>query len=253
MQFRKLILCALAVISLTSCMKQGSFKTSYIDYCSFEYSNIATVYGTDSLNFESNFAQSANYQTLVFMGKRSSDQITDINEFQGGVMLSLLRDTVVAEKHFISEYSTVADTTGADGSKGFAVLVCNPGNMPEHTASFAATEFGTCTPHYMKVCNTNQVVNTAKFGSDICPAFKEGDYIKLIVTGILNGQKTAEASIDLVNYTTKGLEIITNWTKMDLSKIGDFDHLDFNIETNVPQAPRKCCFDSLVLSVNIER
>ena len=128
MKFSTVICGVSALFLAASCLDGGSFKSNYNEYCSFEFSDVSTLYGNDSLYFETDFPQSSNNQSLAFRGKRNGEEkITDIHDFRGGFLLSLLRDTLVCEGH-ISEnpsrsmYSTVADTTGSENSKGFAVF-----------------------------------------------------------------------------------------------------------------------------------
>ncbi|MDD6254360.1 MAG: DUF4465 domain-containing protein [Bacteroidales bacterium] len=253
------VICGIsAAVLVASCMNGGSYKSEYNDYCAFESSNI-NDYGNDSLYFESDFFQSLSNCSLVFHGKRDGDKITDLSDFRSGFLLSLLRDTLVAKGHLAEadprkiRYSVVADTTGADNSKGFAVLCYVPGDMPEHSVSFAMTNYGTCLPRYVKVCNTSYVANTVTYGNAYCRAFEKGDYLKLSIAAVLNGVETQRLDYNLVKYDETGLKIVDRWEKFDLSKLGDFDYLEFYMDSNVPGAPLYCCIDGMVVSVSIER
>lgn len=253
------VICGAAVAFLAaSCIGGGTFKSQYNEYCSFEFSNVTSLYGEDSLYFKTDFPQSANNQSLAFHGKRNGDKIEDLYDFRGGFILSLLRDTLVYDGHISenerrSTYSTVADTTGADNSKGFAIFQYMEGYMPAQSVSFLLTAYGTCMPKLMSVCNTNYVVNTVLYGNSRCRAFEQGDYIKLIVKSYLDGVQSGETvEVKLVDYAETGLKIIDSWKRVEISKLGDFDYLIFEMESNVPSAPLYCCIDGMLFSVAIE-
>lgn len=260
----KTIICGFAVAVLAaSCMKGGSYKADYTDYCSFE-SGYISEYTKDSLYFKSDFLQSTSWQTLLCCGKRnnamSGEEITDVNDFKGGLMLSMLKDTLVEPGHidansFKSRYSTVADTTGADKSKGFAILHYVQGGMPDHTIVFIQSAYGSCVPMYMKVCNTNYVVNVMSYGynENRSGAFQEGDYLKLVVTAIINDVATKSVEKMMGEFKDGKLTYVSGWEKFDLSELGDFDYLDLKMETNNYAVPTDCCIDGLVMNVSISR
>lgn len=47
------------------------------------------------------------------------------------------------------------------------------------------------------------------------------------------------------------LNVLTDWTKMNLSKIGDIDYLIINVSSNRADAPAYCCIDNFVARINI--
>ena len=108
-------------------------------------------------------------------------------------------------------------------------------------------------PKLMSVCNTNYVVNTVLYGSSYCRAFETGDYIKLTIKAYLDGVQSGETvEVKLVDYAESDLKIIDSWKRVDISKLGDFDYMIFEMESNVPSAPLYCCIDGLLCSVAIE-
>lgn len=236
-----------AVAVAGGCLGSGSFNQNYTAECAFDYS--ASEYGKDSVFF----SYDLNIQGLLFLGKRDTDNVDDPSGFKGGFILSLLADTTYCEGHFRSLYS-VADTTGAYKSPGFCIWCNEPSatEVPEQSISFYNTAYGTCYPSSMMICNTNYTVNTVKFGTDACPAFSQGDWIKVTVTGVLGGVRSGEkAEAYLVNYTENGLSVLTDWKRMDLSKIGDIDYLVIKVSSNRPDAPAYCCIDSFVARISI--
>ncbi len=235
------------VAAVGGCFGSGSFNQTYTAECSFDYP--ASEYGKDSVFFSYDLG----VQGLLFMGKRDTDNVDDPSGFRGGFLLSMLTDTTYREGHFRSLYS-VADTTGAYKSTGFCVWCDKPSatEVPEQSICFIGTAYGTCYPASMMICNTNYTVNTVKFGTEACPAFSKGDWIKVTVTGVLDGVKSGEkAEAYLVNYTENGLSVLTDWKRMDLSKIGDIDYLTIEVSSNRPDAPAYCCIDSFVARISI--
>jgi len=257
MKLSKLLGVTAFAAALHGCVGNGSFKSEYTDYCSFEYTSVSGFYTADSLYFSTDFTQGPSTGTLAFHGKRNAE-VSDIDDFKGGFMLSLLRDTVVAQGHLQgtnltrSKHSVVADTTGANNSKGFAIFKYDYGNMPSPCVTFLMSQYeGFCLPRHMSVCNTNFVANSVTYGNGDCRAFQSGDYLKLIITGTNGGVTSGKAEFVLASCTDSGLNVVTTWKKFDLSDLGDFDTLDFTMESNVPGAPLQCCIDGLVVSVSV--
>ena len=56
----------------------------------------------------------------------------------------------------------------------------------------------------------------------------------------------------LAEYTDSGLNMIDSWKRFDLTKLGDFDYLEFSILSNVDDVPLYCCIDGMVVSVDLE-
>lgn len=244
------ITCILGVASMLAagCLGGSSYSQNYTAECTFEYS--ASEYGKDSVYFTYDIDDQG--QGLLFHGKRDSDNVDSPSGFRGGFILSILKDTTYRAGHFRSLYS-VADTTAAYKSSGFAVWCNQPSaaEVPEQSISFSNTDYGTCVPVSMMICNTNYTVNFVKFGADGCPAFSQGDWIKVTVTGIHDGEKSGSAESYLVNYTEKGLDVVTDWKAMDLSKLGDIDHMVINVSSNRADAPAYCCIDYLTARISV--
>lgn len=240
------IIAGLAIAASVSGCANGSYHSEYTAFCTFEYTD-ATLYGADSLYYEDNFSQAG---TFAFLSKRSDDG----SEFLGGFMLSLMKDTVYVKDHFTerSRYCVASDSTGAYNSTGFAIFYDSKNSMPEHSVSFLyASSGGVCSLSRVMVANTNETVNTARFGHGEVPAFQQGDYLKINVTGFLNGEETASASYTLANYDGNGLNVATGWKQMDIGKIGQFDYLDFSLESNRTDLPLYCCVDEIAAKVSI--
>lgn len=226
------------------CMS-GSFSSEFVAMCTFEYSDQQQVFGKDSIYCASEFAEGQS--SLIFHNK------TDNGTFSGGFLISLLRDTTF-EPGYVKSYYSVADTSkNTRKGNGFVVYYDNArkSQMPEHSMTFQYYANGSCTLTSMYVCNTNHVANAALYGVPGCPAFKEGDYMKLKITGILDGKSTGSVETDLVTFGDKGLELVRGWKRVELNRIGSFQYLDLSIETNRDDAPRYCCIDNIMANISI--
>ncbi len=145
----------------------------------------------------------------------------------------------------------VADTTGAAKSACYAVFYDNRGRMPEHSIEFVSRANGTCIPIGLYVVNTNLVVNTVKFGTSYGPAFKQGDWMKLTITGKRGTTTTGTVSVDLAKYDEKGLMVLTDWTAVPTDKLGAVEYIDISIESNRYDIPTYCCIDNVVADVSL--
>lgn len=250
---RKTILLGIAVAAVASSCLNGSYSTEYTALCNFEYSEVETVYGKDSVFFEGDFYQSS---TLGFYGKRSEDKET----FKGGFMLTLLKDKTFAEGHVnFSEsmkpvYSAAADSAGHQ-SNGCAIFYDSKTSMPEKDVQFLMPSSGTCSLTALWVTNTNYVVNAAKFGDTAngVRAFNSADdKLVLTVTAYRNGVKNGTATFTLLSYDERdGVKATVGWQSVDTKNITYFDELDFSLDCNVEGFPLYCCVDDLTVNVSI--
>lgn len=79
---------------------------------------------------------------------------------------------------------------------------------------------------HMWVNNTAYNLSCYYTGNDFTPPITDGEWVKLIATGSLNGQETGSCSIYLCNGPKK---IVTDWTRWDLSGLGTVDEVRFNV------------------------
>lgn len=233
---------AVAILAV-SCLEGGKYESNYTSWCTLEFSD-ANSYGADSIYFESNINDG---NAMTFLRKVDGSDL-----FTGGFLLSIRKDTTYQANHFKSKYS-VADTTGARGTNGFAVFYQNRDKtqMPDHDAQFAYSTSGTITPVAVYVANTNYMVNLMKFGTVDCPAFQAGDYLSLKITAHSSTSDAGKsASIDLARYdATAGLTVKTDWALWDLTSLGAFTYLDFELVSNRTDIPLYCCVDEFVAKV----
>ena len=236
------IAAAFILISAFSCVK-GSYQTSYRAICTFETADTVKDFSNGIYN-KSDIYQGGG--VLKFCSKR-----TDDGEFTGGFAVCCRKDTIYKEGYMPKSPFYVADTTGAAKSACYAVFYDNRGRMPEHSIEFVSRANGTCIPIGLYVVNTNLVVNTVKFGTSYGPAFKQGDWMKLTITGKRGTTTTGTVSVDLAKYDEKGLTVLTDWTAVPTDKLGAVEYIDLSIETNRYDIPTYCCIDNVVADVSL--
>ena len=240
--FKHAIVAAFILISAFSCVK-GSYQTSYRAICTFEPADTVHDFSNGIYN-KSDIYQGGG--VLKFCSKR-----TDDGEFTGGFAVCCRKDTIYKEGYMPKSPFYVADTTGAAKSACYAVFYDNRGRMPEHSIEFVSRANGTCIPIGLYVVNTNLVVNTVKFGTSYGPAFKQGDWMKLTITGKRGTTTTGTVSMDLAKYDEKGLTVLTDWTAVPTDKLGAVEYIDLSIESNRYDIPTYCCIDNVVADVSL--
>ena len=237
---KKIYIVLLAAVLATACLK-GSYESNYNAVCNFEFVDIQNI---DSIYHKNSFGEGG----FIFCNKNDGTS----EDIKGGFIFSMLCDTTYKAGHVSRSPFCVADTT-AIGKCFLVYWKQDEASMPEHDIVFASSQYGTATPKNCYINNTNEVANIAMFGKDGVPAFAEGDYLKLTVSATLNNVvKEKKAEIFLAKYEGT-LKVLTDWTKFDISGLGDFDYLDFNLSSNRSDLPMRCCMDLFVVQVAIKQ
>ena len=120
---------------------------------------------------------------------------------------------------------------GHNGSDNFAVhfgYTDNSGlSLPE--ASLPALKFADGTARvidHMYVNNICYALNCYKNGNDLTAKIGPDDWVAIVATGYNGDEKTDEAKIYLCNGPEN---IVTDWTKFDLSGLGKVTKVTFNV------------------------
>lgn len=100
----------------------------------------------------------------------------------------------------------------------------------------------------MYVCNNNYAYNSITKGDLIAGApFGDNDWFKLTIGGSLNGTPV-NAKVDF--YLAQGKSVVTEWTYVDLSTLGQVDQLNFTMSGSRTgdwglNTPTYFCIDNL--------
>lgn len=228
-----------------SCLGNSVFSDSYTSYATFEYNNHATMFGTDSLYFETDYKVGFTWDVYLAFG-HSIDK--ESGEFQGGFLLSCLSVPESGKTELLDNNMYRANQVVSSSGRNTYLVFCKSESMPEKQLWFNYEQGaikGTCAPQFVRVNNTVEVVNALKEN------FNDGDVMTLRATGYLEGSKTDSAEIRLAEFTSAKDSIVTNWTMFDLTPLGSVDKIEFDFVLPEGSAvPTAVCMDNLAASLS---
>jgi hypothetical protein len=237
-----LIMLAVASVLASSCLSSGGSKYDYVLQASFDgYSN------------EQIFSDYFNSDSVYFAKQILTDEYSCLNSvyedpiFSGGFCLSAKRDSLNTEKTGISDYSSTGSDAGYMDSDVYAVYIQN--SRPEYGWQIYLSGFdaGTCNISGFMINNVSKTIKAIEDNP-----LQEGDYLTVTVTGYLKDVQGESVTVDLVRNTSMARTVVTSWTEVDLSSIGNVDALTFEVETNRSDFPESFCLDNLTAQVHIE-
>lgn len=234
----------LLAFSAVACFKGSYYESSFTTIANFEYGDGASDF-TDSIYVKTDFSNGA---YLSWHGSRTEGEMPKLT---GGFALSMKKDSSI--NLAVSPFCVYA---GASETNTFALFYDTP-KKPERQLRFTESANGTCAPQFCLVRNSSLVVSNI-LAEDSPFKFTEGDYLKLVVTGFLNGTETGKSEWFLADFREpeKGGEapdsVTVNWKPMSLTRLGNIDAVDFSLETNKERFPKYVCIDNLVASVSVK-
>ena len=250
--FNQLVVVFFAALSVVSCLPEADYSQTAVVSASFEYTD--APYDLDSLFYKSNMGAGIGWGSIGFMHKVDTTTWT----FEGGVLLSQKEgtlydpaDTVALAKSDSLVYAQdlyrvniAKDTVNANS---YLVYYQNPDSskMPEHDVLFLIEEHGACQAQYCFVNNTSYVAYK------VAQTFQPGDRLTLKATGYLKGAKTGEASMLLADFSAQKDSIVNKWTAFDLTKLGVFDAIDFDLSSTKEEVPGYFCMDHFTAQITI--
>jgi len=239
---KRILWLAVAASLCLSCFKGAYYETNYTGAAVFNYRFTAEEF-PDSVHIGP-FADGVIYMNFL-------SDVSEQKEFRGGFAFSMKRDSslVIAEGNKYANLTSCTNPVSANlGSgivDGFAVFYDSP-SKPEHGAVFLKSSTGTCAPSYCMVTNIQPVVKY--FLDENSTAKENGDYLKLSVTGYLNGSKTGTAEYVLASADS----VNVSWKTLSLTKLGKIDAIDFALESSNPDIPKYFCLDNIVAQIYIK-
>lgn len=254
--FLMVIVAAMAV----SCLNDGNtFEGTYNPTATFDYSDLTQVLGADSVYYDGPAYRGTDFLAMI------NAQNKDAEPFKGGFALSMKHDSIDVAKYIASDSKrtlhpmSVYAKGGAGRSRGFSVFYQNEDSsiMPKEHMVFLSSEIG---EHTMSVC---MIANTALTVANVLdPSSKyyfarnesgEGkDYLKLVATGYNNGAKTGTAEYYLVDFRGKTDSLLKGWKRFNISKLGDIDYVNFELESSIADLPKYFCIDNIFTNVHIK-
>ncbi|MCD8207999.1 MAG: DUF4465 domain-containing protein [Bacteroidales bacterium] len=253
---KKVLFLAFLSVCAIACKLDGYTEQTMTSISDFEY-DIAMF--TDSLYLTS-FTYGGTYSySLYFDSARESTG----KEMTGGTGLTMKRDSsiVLKENNPYPQYTMFAKTAGSE-SKTCAVYYQNddPNLMPDHDIVFFNADAGTCTPSYFAINNTQQTVYDV-LSEESPMKYEPGDYLKLTITGWLKNEYTGamETTGTITYYLAdwRGMKdepdsVLTKWRTVSLTKLGDIQYIDFDLESNKDNLVKTFCYDNLISSIYLK-
>ncbi len=253
---KKILFFAFLSVCAIACKLDGYTEQTMTSISDFEFD---TGMYTDSL-YLTNFIYGGNYSSsLLFDSAREAEG----KEMTGGTGLTMKRDSSIVLKgdNPYPQYTMFAKAAASD-SKSCAVYYQNddPNLMPDHDIVFWNYGVGTCTPAYFAINNTQQTVYDVL--SDKSPVkYEPGDYLKLTITGLLENEFTGvlETTGTITYYLAdwRGMKdepdsVLTRWRTVSLTRLGNIQYIDFNLESNKTDLVKTFCYDNLVSSIYLK-
>ena len=248
----QLVVVFVAALSVVSCLPEADYSQTAVVSANFEYTD--APYDLDSLFYKSNMGLGIGWGSLGFMHKVDTTTWT----FEGGVLLSQKKgtlydpaDTMALAKSdslvFAQDRYRVNSVKDTVNNNSYLVYYQNPDSskMPEHDVLFLIEENATCQAQYCFVNNTGYVAYK------VAQTFAPGDRLVLKATGYLDGSKTGEASMFLADFSAQKDSIVSKWTAFDLSKLGVFDAIDFDLVSTKDEVPGYFCVDYFTAQVTV--
>lgn len=144
--------------------------------------------------------------------------------------------------------------SGAGGSRIFGVAF--PASYLGRTIMTVGNGLTPAVVPGMEIVNTAWVVDAILNGDGYEGKFVTGDWLKLILTGILEDEETVTREYYLADYTSDDPSdhyYIDTWTWIDMSVLGEVNEIEFSIDSSKKNAygvttPTYVCIDNVGIS-----
>lgn len=232
-----------SVIMASSCLTDGvGTHQSYTLVSNFEYSDID--FFPDSTCFNTTTPEGFGYDVMNFYHVLDPGKI----RVDGGFLLSCQQMPLSMNTAGLDNVNRCYLTdTKTQFSNIYSVFIQNPDDylMPKNDIGFLYKSNGTCVAQGCLVTNTVEVADSVKAN------FKLGDRLTIKAVGYLNGAKTGEADINLADYSAVKDSIVSKWTLFDLTKLGSFEYVDFEVISTNPNIPTNFCMDNFTTKIEL--
>ncbi len=136
--------------------------------------------------------------------------------------------------------------TGYNSSNyAIAYLETDYPNNPNQTYEHGAQLLGNARGHHITGAYFTTTTYTNLY---IKEYYQQGDHLKLIVKGYNNNQPTGNVEITMAEYTASGLEIINDWTWVELVDLGAVDSITFQMTSTDDYTPFYFAMDNFTTS-----
>ncbi len=163
----------------------------------------------------------------TFLASELADSRGDRQFWGGGHAVSNYVETDIAQCDYTRQLSVCfAANGGHNGSKNFCIHNGANDNVAKQP-SFRFMDGKERVVDHMWVVNTSYALNSMKNGDWSGGPFAEGDWLKIVATG-LNAAGTQTGTCEF--YLAKDTDIVADWTRWDLSSLGKVARIAFTME-----------------------
>lgn len=227
---KQILFIAALALTFAACQKEGEVADKTI--ATFEEGSISPA--------QESYLAFSNDTTAMFQSGMYQVQQTVAygGSYVSGAVITNITNTEF--KDYTDAYKSAAG--GAYAGKNYVVWY-----EDGYTPNVVKLDAAAVVPG-MYVCNNVYALSSMKDGDDIAgEPFGENDYFKLIIGGSLNG-KAVNTEVEF--YLGEGTHFVTDWTYVDLSKLGQVDELHFSFAGSRTgswglNTPTYFCFDNL--------
>ena len=198
------------------------------------------VFGTDSLYYDSSVGLGLAWNDVAFYHKLDDKKAN----LEGGFILSRYKGEIYSDSSVMNEFDLYKANAHKDSTSTYLVFR-QTDSMPTHDIEFLYAEYGVCKLTGCFVTIPKAVAHAAT------KYFKNGDKLTLKATGYRGKEKTGESTIDLISFTEAENSIMSEWTFLDLSKLGNIQYIDLDITSSSPEVPTAICVDDVYGNVAI--
>lgn len=148
---------------------------------------------------------------------------------------------------YSNEGSVYADG-GAEGSSQFAVVYA-----PEYATPITQFSFPTPKKVYsVQIANSVYAYLSMKNGDQFSAPFKEGDYMKVLISGKnAMGETTKTMEVYMADYREGKRWLMDDWNNINIEELGTVKSIEFKVISNQMGAPNYFCIDKIrAMNVN---
>lgn len=248
-------LIALVAVVFASCKPDSETKTYIVDFEDVALTdgiyNGSDLSGTP-IKEEAWGSEITNYYKNIVSGVAKFENIytSDWFSWKGFAVSSKTDKTTVG---YANQYSVFA-SGGAMNSKQFALIFENG------TVTIEKNEHGNFNINSLMLNNSTYTylgLKNGQYGGSSARKFGANDWFKVIIIGSLNNVETGKVEYYLADFRNGKSFILDNWSKVDVSSLGDVDKLQFEFASSDTgdygvNTPVYVCVDNIEFSQVIE-
>lgn len=252
---KKILLIAFTAFALSSCLKGGTYYSTQNVVIAFDE---IVANSTQDKVFEDDdqeYAATSFFDAgLNFFSRLKGPE--DDKVYTGGFSIARLADTTIHRPSYEYPHCTVfgkpVDKDTINRANVYAVYRDEPDTsmMPKASITYAYALVGTASASAVFVNNTVEAVAAFYGGAGFEP-FKKDDWFKVTFRGKKDGEETGSAEQLLFDWSGPEKKVVTEWTKVDLAPLGNFDTIDILLSSSKPDYPHYVCIDNLCYTMVI--